>query len=63
MEDFLNDYQKMNSKQKIVAEIMFYCFLANQTSNKSNIRILKSRGSTVKGDKVQRYEIEVPVDD
>ena len=63
MENFLADYEKLKPKQKILAEITYYGFLGTHTKNKSGIRISKTRGSTMEGEKVIKYEIEVPVND
>lgn len=63
MDDFLDLYRKLDVQQKVWAELLFYSFLAVKTKNESKIRISKSKGKTLSGEKIIKYEIEVPVND
>lgn len=62
MDDFLKRYRQLNAKQKILAEITFYSYIAFHTNNESRIKVTKTRGNTIDGKKVLKYEIEVPTD-
>ena len=63
MDEFLDLYRELDVQQKIWAELLFYSFLAEKTKNESKIRISKSNGKTLSGEKIIKYEIEVPADD
>lgn len=63
MNEILDKYRKLKPKNKIFAEILIYAFIAFEFKNKTGVEITKSKGSTINGKRILKYEIEVPLDD
>ncbi|MGX7163373.1 hypothetical protein [Enterococcus massiliensis] len=62
MDEILEKYRKLGSKNKIFAEILIYIFIAFESKNKTGVEVTKSKSQTINGKRTVKYEIEVPLD-